>query len=240
MTSRGRAVRWILYAAIVSVALTTLACGGKDHVTAPTPAPGAPPPAADSPTGVVRRLEWAWQHRDSVRVADVLPGEFEFVFALMDSAGNPSREPPLDRSGMLCATGQLFVGGGARPRASSISLHFDPTLNATPDSRPGKNPGWHKEILSGVDLQIVLQDGSAFEVTGFAAFFVVRGDSAAIPPDLAARGVTADSTRWFIERWNDESISSGARARPADPKPASPITWGDVLELYRCGPSPVF
>jgi len=64
---------------------------------------------------------------------------------------------------------------------------------------------------------------------GFANFFMVRGDSALIPADLAARGFRPDSTRWYIERWEDDTFQEvGARAMPT-----STATWGTIKVLYR-------
>jgi len=51
-------------------------------------------------------------------------------------------------------------------------------------------------------------------------FFVVRGDSAQIPPQLMARGFRPDTTRWYIERLEDTAaalstlIADGARSVP--------------------------
>ena len=60
---------------------------------------------------------------------------------------------------------------------------------------------------------------------------MVRGDSAAIPAEL---GFGPDSTRWYIERWEDETLSSGSRTLPvAAPQPARNTTWGMILTLYR-------
>jgi hypothetical protein len=207
-------------------------CSKHHGVTAP-PATRAQPPTPSSPEAVVRLLEWSWNHRDTLGIYQLLADDFRFQFARGDSAGNPFRDQPLGRDEMLCMVRHLFVGGGTRPPATSIVLNFDPTLYPQADSRPGKNPRWHREIVTGVYL-ITRTDEEGWDIQGSARFFVVRGDSAAIPPELAARGFRPDSTRWYLEQWNDETMSRrGSRALPAGALPSKNITWGQVLCLYR-------
>jgi hypothetical protein len=137
------------------------------------------------------------------------------------------------REVMLTMVHNLFVGGGSCPPANSITLSFDPTLVPQDDDRPGKDPRWHQEILTGVNLYIRTDDNS-WNVQGRARFYVVRGDSAMIPQDLVAKGFGPDPTRWYIDRWDDETlVQSAARAVPAQPLPTHAVTWGDILVLYR-------
>ena len=215
------------------LALVALAGCSKDHaVTGPR---FEPPPDPNSPNAVVRLFEWSWNHRDVDRLGQTLPAEFRFVFALADSAGNPYRDHPIDRPQLLACARHLFQGGGPEPPATSIVLHFDPLLTVSPDSRPGRNPKWHREVLTLVDLT-VRTPAEVFRVNGDARFFVVRGDSALIPPDLAALGFHPDSTRWYIEQWNDETHGSGgesARTPVFRALPATNVTWGMILALYR-------
>ena len=42
-----------------------------------------------------------------------------------------------------------------------------------------------------------------------ALFFVVRGDSARIPKDMVDRGFGPDKNRWYIERWEDQTVGGG-------------------------------
>ena len=77
------------------------------------------------------------------------------------------------------------------------------------------------------NLRIVV-GGSVRECTGYANFFVARGDSAAVPPDLLALGFPPDANRWYIERWEDDTSDGGMRAMPAQKE-----TWGSIKVLYR-------
>jgi hypothetical protein len=77
---------------------------------------------------------------------------------------------------------------------------------------------WHKNIRTQVVLNIQTGDGNAFDISGAANFYMVRGDSALIPEELRLRGFGPDSTRWYIRRWDDETAQGepGAfAARPA-------------------------
>jgi hypothetical protein len=115
------------------------------------------------------------------------------------------------------------VGGSAtEPSASSITLIFAGDLAVGPDLRPGMNPTWHQQVqIVNLTLTINKTDGSATRVNGGALFYVTRGDSAVIPPEL---GLRPDPTRWYINRWEDQTnIGSGAAAAgPAPPAALRP------------------
>jgi hypothetical protein len=99
-----------------------------------------------------------------------------------------------------------------------------------------------------VDLKMTFdQNGSpeVTSVTGSALFYVVRGDSALIPSEFGTR-FRGDSTRWWIERWEDETAGASSPAsaqpvgraarHPARPNsgflPPGPATWGQVKTAY--------
>jgi hypothetical protein len=172
-----------------------------------------PPPAPNSAQNVIRLFEWCWKNRDISTYKEIFTADFRFVFALGDSAGNLFRDDPVNRETELNIARHLFVGGGAEAPAASVALALDPTLRALPDSRLGKNPKWHNEIVTSVNLDIKTEDNKEYRVTGSARFFVVRGDSARIPQELSFR---PDSTRWYIDQWNDETYQ-GAGVTPTDP-----------------------
>ena len=164
----------------------------------------------------------------------MLAGDFAFRFAQGDSAGNAFHDHPIGREDLLDCLARLFAGGGSLAPADSVLLAFDPVLQSFPDSRQGKDPTWHREIVTGVDLAI-WTGGAEYRITGNARFFVARGDSAVIPADLAAEGVRPDSTRWYIDGWHDETLREEGtfpRVVPAMPQPSNDTTWGGVLARY--------
>jgi hypothetical protein len=186
-----------------------------------------PPPTPNSPQNVIRLFEWCWNNRDITVYKEIFTDDFRFIFALGDSAGNEFRDEPMTREMELNMARNLFVGGGSAPPATSILLNLDPALRALPDSRPGKNPRWHNEIVTSVDLTIKTEDGAEYRIVGDARFFVVRGDSALIPQEL---GFGRDSTRWYIDQWRDETLQgSGATA----PDPAGPGDLRAVRSSWR-------
>jgi hypothetical protein len=142
----------------------------------------------------------------------------------------------------------LFVGGSDQPPASRITLQFDRTLIALGDSRPGKDPRWHKTIFTKVNLTVQISEGdqqSSLEVQGNARYYVVRGDSAVIPEELIQAGFRPDSTRWWVERWEDETLPSGGvvfeepvlrrpdgRTQRLAAMPAEVLTWGGVKTRF--------
>jgi hypothetical protein len=202
------------------VALLLLSVSGCFNPFAPRLAPttgiAVPPPTPNSPQNVIRLFEWCWNNRDINVYKEIFTDDFRFIFALGDSAGNMFREDPVTREMELNIATNLFVGGGSAAPASSIVLTLAPTLRALPDSRPGKNPRWHNEIVTSVDLTIKTEDGAEYRILGDARFFVVRGDSALIPREL---GFGPDSTRWYIDQWHDETLQGAATSALA---PAGP------------------
>lgn len=173
----------------------------------------SPAPVPNTPANAIKLIEWCYNNRDADVYREVFTDDYVFVFGLTDTAGNAYRDRPYRREDELESATNLFVGGGGSPPASRITLTFDRTLIALGDSRPGFNPRWHKSILTNVNLSVQISDGdnqSSLEVTGKARYYVVRGDSARIPDELVQRGFRPDSTRWWVERWEDETLPSGS------------------------------
>jgi hypothetical protein len=80
-----------------------------------------------------------------------------------------------------------------------------------------------------------VDQGDVAEAFGHLLCYVTRGDSAMTPGDLVARGVHSDSTRWWIDRIEDETI--GVSARPGfHTTPARVFTFGEILRLWHHGP----
>mgnify|MGYP001432549276 CR=1 FL=1 len=195
-------------------------------------ATSAPAPVPNSPANVIRLFEWCWNNRGINEYEEIFTDDYRFQFALGDSAGNAYRDVPFTREDELRTARGLFVGSTDRDAASDISLSLDKTLFGLPDDRPGKDPRWHKSIRSKVNLAVTLNEGGATvlnDVSGFAKFYLVRGDSAIIPPELKDKGFKPDSSRWWIDRWEDETLPAGGlRANPANNR-----SWGALKTLFR-------
>lgn len=175
-----------------------------------------PAPAPNSAANVVKLFEWCWKNRGIQEYEEIFTDDYRFYFAQGDSAGNAYRDAPYTREDELRSATGLFVGTPDHPAASEILLDLDKSLIPLNDDRPGKEGRWHKSIRTKVNLKVTLDRGSGpevNEVNGYAKFYVVRGDSAVIPPELVSRGFRPDSTRWWIERWDDETLPPGGAAQ---------------------------
>jgi hypothetical protein len=182
-----------------------------------------PAPAPNSPANVVKLFAWCWLNRDPSLYSEIFTDDYRFQFAPNDSAGNPYRDSPWIREYELSSALHMFSGGTDRPPASDIKITISELLVVNPDPRPGKLAKWHRSVRTPVDLKITFDQNGSPEVNsvaGYALFFVVRGDSAVIPPELVAQGFGPDSTRWWIERWEDET--AGATGSPAIAHPVGP------------------
>ena len=234
-------------ASLVATGLLLAGAGCDRSPTAPKPANLAP--AASSPAGAVRLLEWAINNRRVDAVDGLLTDDFTFARAGTDSAGNPNPSA-WPRDTVLAAIQGMLVGSPNRPPAERITLSLDRTLVPLPDPRPGKVSMWHKTILTSVLVTVRVDANNTYEVEGNARFFLTRGDSAAIPAELKARGAEPDSSRWWFDRWEDETLGGAGivgnqvtaraeappggptRALPAKPRGGNRITFWAVLRLY--------
>jgi hypothetical protein len=212
-------------------------------------AASSPAPAPSTPQNTVKLFAWCWQHRDPARYAEVFTYDYRFIFALNDSAGNPFRDRPWLREDEMNMAQHMFTGGADVNPASDVTIAIDNLLITTPDQRPGRDFKWHKTIRTHVDLKVTVTDAngtpSVTPVSGYALFFLVRGDSAVIPPELIDQGFHRDSTRWWIERWEDQTVGTagpgaarpatrlGARAdAPPAPYPWPPANIGQLKRFF--------
>ncbi len=240
-------------AGIVLAALV-VSLGGCFNPFSPRIATGVgisePKPAPLTPVGVIQLFQWCYRNRALAEYKELFTDDYVFTFSALDPEGNPYREHPYRREEELASAEHLFVTGNATEEAaSSITLDFTNTLVAVPDTRPGKRDRWHRQLNVGVVL-VVRRPSSQLEVKGEARFFVVRGDTAIIPPEL---GLRRDSTRWYIEGWEDYTVQNSPGAarllpagavtrapravRPAtvtsDPFDVIDVTFGALKALYR-------
>lgn len=215
--------------AFVAAAALLLASGCSQHTTEPVPVTPDVAPAATSPENALRRLQWAWVHRDPEVLRTVFTEDFTFVFGASDSSGAAWRDMPWGVIDESISTHGMFVGGATEPPATSLSLTLDPRFTVLPDPRAGHESAWHRTIRTTIALTFRTQPRS-YEIQGFGRFYFVRGDSALIPPEVVATGVGPDPNRWWIDRWEDETIGGAALRSPL---PATPSTLGRLKALYR-------
>jgi hypothetical protein len=214
----------------LAAALALAGAGCSDDKNPLSPTTLAPEPT--TPTNVVRLVEWCWNNRNVDTYSGVFTDDYVFAFAYGDSAGNAYRATPWTRTDEVQAAAALFVGSPTRDPAGNLRVSFDPVLVSFADDRPGKDPKWHRYVRTSVNLLATFHTGlgpEVDEVRGYAKFYVVRGDSALIPPELVALGFTADSTRWWVERWKDETLPGTG----GPPTPQQVRSWGGLKALFR-------
>ena len=203
------------------VALLAASCESTNDV-----APIPPPPVAQSPIGAMFLLEWSWENLEYAKLPGLFTEDYRFVFAAADSAGSGYQNVPWTREDELIASNNCFQS------ARSIALTLERTPLVLDDDRPGKDPRWHKTIRTQASVLAIVQTNYGrvdVEMLGHAKFYFVRGDSALIPPDLVAQGYQPDSTVWWIDRWEDETLPGlGASAQPA-----RAMSWGAFKVLFR-------
>jgi len=236
----GRRTPWLAVAFGLGAFMVAGCFNPFDPLVAKTTGISQQAPEPSSAVGVLRLYEWCWNHRDPDLYRELFTDDYQFQFATTDTAGNAYRDRALNREEELDIALNIFVrGNSTTPPPTSISLVFDPNLVALPDSRLGKDGRVHKEIAAQTLLRF---EEPAYEVDGTTRFFVVRGDSALLPQELIDRGFRRDSTRWFIERVEDETLDGAAPMRSPgaartrrvttrtvlDPVPAHQISWGQV------------
>ena len=200
----------------------------------------APPPVPDSPVNALRLLEWCYGQRAINEYRELFSADYRFVFGLLDETGNAYRDQPWTREDDLESTTNLFQGGDAnQPAATSIVIVLDRNPRVTDDPNfPGSR--WRRLIRTSVLLRVTDANSGQREASGFANFFLVRGDSAVIPPDLAQRGFVPDSNRWYIRRHEDdtpppesEGLNSSAPATGVLTAASFRLSWGHLKVAYR-------
>lgn len=190
----------------------------------------SPAPKPTSPRNVMKLFKWCWEQKNITTYEEIFTEDFVFAFAEADTEGNAFPGNVLDRGEELNTARHLFVGGAAtEPPANSITLEYRSPLVPQNDSRPGKLAPWHLSFQTDVDLTI--RADIVYRIVTKAVFYVVRGDSARIPPEIRDRVLPPGTDpailrrRWFIERYEDTGPASGLIARSAPsglalPRPA--------------------
>src|SRR5258706_2508895 len=170
--------------------VAALALIGCSKSTQP-PGSSSPPPVADSPEHALDRIRFAWEHRDTVIYSTLPTANFWYGFLVSDSATNPWGNTPWDRAQELIFARHLFAGGAASgaPASTGIAFSFQSQPIPAADSRPRRNPQRHQEASTIVAAKIDRSDGRSVLIGAPVRFFLVRGDSADLTPEMSAAGI---------------------------------------------------
>jgi len=223
-----------------SLLLILAGCGGgNDSPTKPAPVDDGLPtgtPAADSPDHLVQRLEKTWEFGVESQYALLLAGDFRYHFSL-------SADPLLanmygenwTRVDEIAALTHLFHGfrntnGDSIQGASRIDM--TPTgVNVVNDpDHPDSTTQYRKCVVTSLDITIEIPSGGfepvTYQISSRHELYLVRGDAAVVPP-----GSPADSTHWYLRRWDDLATSTASKFPVINP--TSPATLGKVRSQFR-------
>jgi hypothetical protein len=228
--SRNRIVALVLAGALALGA----GCG-----TEPEPKPPAPQPTVETPESTIVHLIAAYEQRNLVKYRALFTGDFTFEFS-------NSADPTLANqwaTGWFAAdeslaAKHLFEGGtnldgSYLPAASRVDLTL---FRQRPvGDTEGRDTTLYKVLSTPVDLIVEIPPTPPYtEPTLFVIinnshrFYLVRGDAAV---GLMA-GQPADTTRWYIWAWADETMGAYA-ASGALEGATVPASWGKLKGLYR-------
>ena len=193
-------------------------------------------PSPTTPQNAVKLFEWCWVNRGVEEYKELFTDDYVFRSAELDSAGNGTREVLTRRNDEIGTAQNMFVGSAERPPAAKINLSFDRNLVPNADTRADHDGEWFRTVRTSVDLKVEIEEGNILEVTGYALFYLARGDTAVIPADIRSRFPKKDRNRWWIDRWEDETIGSNlaaALARRARPNATQDVFPRTMLEVKR-------
>ena len=174
------------------------------------------PPVPSTPADAIALLRWCWESRDVTRYHELFTQNFRYFYTFGDSSGAAYQTTPWTRLDELASATNLFVGGSTpRAPASSITLTFTSGPEFLP-SPGGLGYPWRQRFVARWALDIACTDGSTLQSGGQSMWFLVRGDSAAIPQELKDRGFSPDSSRWYVERWLEEVSTAPIVVAPSE------------------------
>jgi len=230
----------LLLTALLALALA--GCGGDDGPTAcncgnPDPLPPGTP-ANDTPEHLMTRFEAAYENQVLEGFAPLLTADFRFHFsnqtdpALVSQYGDNWR-----KDDELTSTENLFEGftnenGDHVPGATSLQLTLSSMGIVGDPDHADSTTHYKLATVANASLQLQVPGTDGWLITAPHDFYLVRGDAAVL-----GEGQAADSTRWYVRKWDDMSPSLAARKGgawiPSLAMPAEEATWGSIKYLYR-------
>ena len=215
------------------LALLLAGCGGGgDKVTQP---PVTPPDNgfATSPTNLMQRLENTYESQSESGYVKLLAGDFRYVFSAASDPVLVNQYPNWDRDDEETSYKHLVhgftnSGGTAIPAASRIDLTFNGVSYGPDPDHPDSTLQYQRVVVTIVDGSIEVPgdpDPVLYHISARHEFHVVRGDAG-----ILASGAIADSTHWYLRRWDDLSTATASKFPVINP--ATPNSWGRIRSQY--------
>ena len=223
-------------AAICALALVLTGAGCGDDDGGPT-GPGAPQDTFTVPSSAfaaASRMFQTYAAQDVYWYDNTLARNFRYIFANAD----PNLQALWDSSWTITvedSTAQhVFDGfdlhGTWRDGAETIRTTYGGYTLGIDTAHQDSAVYYQRVRVLGQQLEVVLPDGTTYQMLMDLNVYVVRGDVAVLAPDQPA-----DSTHWYVRR-----IEENAEP-PAPPIAGShavtSITWGGLRGLYSDSPT---
>jgi len=212
------------------LALLALAGCGGDKILPP---PGVP--QSDSPIHLVQQLERTWESQDLPNYGELLTEDFRFRFSPLSDPLLVDRYPNWGLDDEVESTKHLFEGfvnssGESMPAATRIDLTLTGIAVEDDSTHADSTAQYRKVVVANMSGTIEVPgqpDPVIYSLSSRQEFLVVRGDAAVL-----AAGVAADSTRWYVRRWDDLSVNPfDGRRKSIDA--VAPVTYGAIKARYR-------
>ena len=213
-------------------ALLLAGCGGGSDKTT-KPVPPADNGFATSPSNLMQRLENTYESKSESGYVKLLAGDFRYAFSVSADQLLVNQYPNWDRDDEETSYKHLVNGftnsvGTAIPAASRIDLTFY-GVNYGPDpDHSDSTTHYQKVVVVTVDGTIEVPsspDPVSYHISARHEFCLVRGDAAVV-----ASGAIADSTHWYLRRWDDLSLTLTSKFPVINPATAQ--TWGSIRSQY--------
>jgi hypothetical protein len=216
--------------------IALVGCGGGDKIVGdPWPVPPGDLPQADSPVHLVQRLEGSWKFQDLPEYRKLLAEDFRFRFSPLSDPMLVDRYPNWGVDDEVESARHLFEGftnssGELVPAAIQIELTLVGIAFEDDSTHADSTAHYRKVVVASMVGTIEFPGQSEpliYSLSSRQEFLLVRGDAAVL-----AQGVAADSTRWYLRRWDDLSANPFvSRRKTIDAVTAK--TYGAIKAQYR-------
>ena len=227
--------------ALVLLLLVVLAgCGGGDKSTKPVvPSDGLPAgtPKADSPMHLMTRLEATFDWQVEPQYALLLTDDFKYKFSAASDPVLVDLYPNWSKVDEVASITHLFDGfenseGTTIQGASHIDLTLTGVQQVQDIDHADSTAQYQKIVVTALDGTIEVPqagtDPAFYNISARHEYYLVRGDAAVLSP-----GAIADTTHWYLRRWDDLSPPAPAFSKGPVINPSRSTSFGSIRALYR-------
>lgn len=214
-------------------------CGGSssDFPLPPEDPPPGDTPDNTSPQNLMLRFEKTLEFQDATHYLPLLTDDFRFKFSadanpdLANLYGDNWRKTDEGSALKHLFEGFTNSSGTTIPAASSIELTLTGVSYQPDPDHPDSTAQYRKVDVSNFAGIFVVPVGSGdpvvYNISSRQEFYIVRRDAAVI-----ADGAAADTTHWYIRRWEDKATIPAFTKGPVSHS-ALPTTIGMLKANYR-------